>query len=361
MRHDLSTTTMPRCQSPAGRHGQARRARAAAAVATTVGLLLSGCSGPGAPRDASADSLDIVAFDTITVLHVEDTARVRAVAPVPARGLSPLADSLSQLMTFLATFQRVFVAAGRAHRLLVDLGRIDARVNTPALAHAYQEAAAALSPVRVGDRFRLHGPWGAGDGVVTGFDVWNGRMVATLTVPPLVDSTLHRRAPVVALAVRADSAAPPVADSCARDSLPAPLAARVRAVRDSLVNLLRADTATVPIPLRRHWRVGASQATGCFRAARVVLITSGSAGGYQAVREIAVLVDSTGRVLPLGVSDLRFKAHEVLRAFDADGDGVDDVAAIGHGPQTGGTVVFRLDPVKRRLTYVMSGFAWERY
>jgi hypothetical protein len=40
---------------------------------------------------------------------------------------------------------------------------------------------------------------------------------------------------------------------------------------------------------------------------------------------------------------------------------VDDVAALGRAERSGGTVVLRLDPDKRRLTYVMSGFAWETF
>ena len=63
----------------------------------------------------------------------------------------------------------------------------------------------------------------------------------------------------------------------------------------------------------------------------------------------------------LAVNDLRFKTHEALRAFDADGDGVDDVAALGRAERSGGTVVLRLDPDKRRLTYIASGFAWETF
>jgi hypothetical protein len=61
------------------------------------------------------------------------------------------------------------------------------------------------------------------------------------------------------------------------------------------------------------------------------------------------------------VSDIRFKAHEALRAFDADGDGVDDLAAKGRGERMGGTVVLRLDPAKRRLEYLTGGFGWESF
>lgn len=327
-------------------------------------LLLAACEAAGAGRAARAadtDTLDIPAFDTITVAHVEDTTRVRAVPPVRSRELSPLADSLAEYMTFLAKFQRVFVGASRAKRLLVDIGRINAKVATPALHRAYEEAVAALSPIRIGDRFRLHGPWGADDAEVTGFGVWNGRMVATLAVPRVVDSLARRKAPLVVLAVRSDSAQPPVVDSCARDSVGATLAARIPLVRDSLVQLLQGDSAFFPPRLRAVRRTRTSYAVGCFGRGRVLLIANSSAGGYEVVREHAVLLDTAGTPTALRVGDLRFKAHEVLRVFDADGDGVDDIAVIGRAPRSGGTVVLRLDPPRLRLEYLMSGFAWETF
>jgi hypothetical protein len=40
---------------------------------------------------------------------------------------------------------------------------------------------------------------------------------------------------------------------------------------------------------------------------------------------------------------------------------VDDVAALGRAERSGGTVVLRLDPEKRSLSYVASGFAWETF
>ena len=330
-------------------------------------LLLVACEAAGAGRAvraarvADTDTLDIPAFDTVTVAHVEDTTRVRAVAPVRSRELSQLADSLAEYMTFLAKFQSVFVGASRAKHLLLDIGRINAKVATPALHRAYEEAATALSPVRVGDHFRLRGPWGADDAEVTGFGVWNGRMVATLAVPPVVDSLARRKAPLVVLAVRSDSAQPPVVDSCARDSVNATLAARIPLVRDSLVQLLQGDSARFPPRLRAGRRTQTSYAVGCFGRGRVLLIANSSGGGYEVVREHAVLLDTAGTPTALRVGDLRFKAHEVLRVLDADGDGVDDIAVIGRAPRSGGTVVLRLDPARRRLEYLMCGFAWESF
>ena len=99
-----------------------------------------------------------------------------------------------------------------------------------------------LSPVHIGDRFRLHGSWGQDDATVQSFDQWNGRIVAVLAVSPHVDSLARGKAPLVALAVRADSALPAVADSCRRDSVSTLLGARLTVVRDSILTLLQNDT-----------------------------------------------------------------------------------------------------------------------
>jgi hypothetical protein len=322
--------------------------------------LAAACGQPRSPSPAVADTADIPIFDTITVRHVEDTARVRAVRVAPVLRMSALADSLSDYLTFLGTFQNAFVAAGRGKRLLVDIGRVDAKLGTPALEQAYREAVRALSPVRIGDRLRLHGPWGASDATVTGYDQWNGRVVATLEVPHAVDSLVQRKAPLVALAIATDSVAEPAADSCARDSVSAELATRIAAVRDSLTQALLSDSAAIAkLPASRRPQL--SQAIGCFGIGRVLLVANIASGTYDYWRESAVLVDTMGRVIPLRVRDIRFKTHEALRALDADGDGVDDIAVLGRAARSGGTVILRLDPERRRLEYVMSGFAWENY
>jgi len=89
--------------------------------------------------------------------------------------------------------------------VFADIGRVDAPLKTPSRIHAYAEAVKVLSPVHIGDRFRLHGSWGQDDATVQSFDQWNGRIVAVLAVSPHVDSLARGKAPLVALAVRADA------------------------------------------------------------------------------------------------------------------------------------------------------------
>lgn len=337
------------------------RTLAPSGVALGAIMLAVACGETRSQSSVAVDTAaDIPIFDTITVRHVEDTARVRAVHVAPVPRMSALADSLSDYLTFLGTFQNAFVAAGRGKRLLVDIGRVDARLGTPALEQAYHEAVRALAPVRIGDRLRLHGPWGASDATVAGYDHWNGRIVVTLEVPHVVDSLAQRKAPLVALAIATDSVAEPAVDTCARDSVSTELATRIMAVRDSLSQALMSDSAAIAkLPASRRPQL--SQATGCFGIGRVLLVANIASGTYDYWRESAVLVDTTGRVVPLRVRDIRFKSHETLRAFDADGDGIDDLAVLGRAARSGGTVILHLDPERRRLEYMVSGFAWESY
>jgi hypothetical protein len=237
---------------------------------------------------------------------------------------------------------------------------VDAKLSTPALEQAYREAVRALSPVRLGDRLALRGPWGASEVVVAGYDQWNGRIVATLDVPAAVAELARRKTPLTALAVYTDSATESVADTCARDSVGSALGARVAAIRDSLVRSLQSDQgAAGKVPASRRPQV--TQSVGCFGIGRALIFANISSPSFDYWRELTVLVDTAGRAIPLRVNDLRFKTHEALHAFDADGDGIDDIAALGRAARTGGTVVLRLDPERRRLEYVMSGFAWENY
>jgi hypothetical protein len=314
--------------------------------------------------DTTDDSDATPTLDTSKVTHIDASAALNAHAPAVERfgKLSPLADSIAATMVFELKTQRTFLAASRAKRVLLDLGRVDAPLKTPARLRAYEEAMKVLSPVHVGDRFRLHGSWGQDDAVVQSYDQWNGRMVGVLTVPPHVDSLARAKAPLTALATRADSATPPVVDTtCKHDTLSTMLNARLTVVRDSLLTVLQNDTVKMVPRLMKLLHAQKSQAIGCFGKSRAMLFVAQYAGDYEYYHQFAVLVDTAGKVTPIRVNDLRFKVHEVLGVLDVDGDSVDDVALRGRAPRIGGTVILRLNPEKKRLEYVAGGFAWESF
>jgi hypothetical protein len=141
----------------------------------------------------------------------------------------------------------------------------------------------------------------------------------------------------------------------------AELAARLSAVKDSMLTLLQVDTVKMAPRLMKSLHAQKVQAIGCFGKARVLLLVAQWAGDYEYYHQLAALVDTAGKVMPIRVNDLRFKVHESLGALDEDGDGIDDVALRGRAPRIGGTVILRLDPVKKRLDYVAGGFAWESF
>jgi hypothetical protein len=185
--------------------------------------------------------------------------------------------------------------------------------------------------------------------------------VGVLVVSPRVDSLAKGKAPVVALAIRADSATPAVIDSCARDSISASLNDRLSFLRDSLLTVLQNDTVKMVPRLMKSLHAQKTQAIGCFGKARVLLFVAQWAGDYEYYHQIVTLVDTTGKATQIRVNDLRFKVHESLGALDEDGDGIDDVALRGRANRIGGTVILRLDPAKKRLEYVAGGFAWESF
>lgn len=289
-------------------------------------------------------------------------ARVRP--RVRPSALSRSADSIGRFLVFAPRGQRWFAAAARGKRLLVDIGRVDAKVDD-ASRPAFREAVAARSPVKVGTSIRIRGPWGVEDATVSGFDAWAGRVVATLAVSPVVDSlALEKGAgktPSLAgsafLLAPADSTV--LQQSCDR-AMPAALQPRVVAVRDSLVLALQA----LPVPHRRTPQpattlLRTTERAGCFGPARALVAVHVRAPNASWAHERVVLVSEAGAVTPLRVQDLRLKAHEVLDVFDADGDGVDDLATRGYAEGAGAVSILRLDPTAKRLTRLASGFAWE--
>jgi hypothetical protein len=316
-----------------------------------------------AQNSDTTDDSDTPTLDTSTVTHIDaaPTESTRAPSIERVGKLSPLADSIAATLVFELKTQRNFLAASRAKRVLVDLGRVDAPLKTPQRQRAFQEAVKVLSPVHIGDRFRLHGSWGQDDATVQSFDQWNGRIVGVLAATPHVDSLARGKAPLVALAVRADSAAPPVVDSCERDSVSTVLATRLAAVKDSMLVQLQVDTVKMVPRLMKMLHAQKTQTIGCFGKARVLVLVAQWAGDYEYFHQLAALVDTAGKVTPIRVNDLRFKVHDPLGVLDEDGDGIDDMALRGRAPRIGGTVILRLDPLKKRLDYVAGGFAWESF
>jgi hypothetical protein len=346
---------------------------ACAAFGCAALLALSGsCTAPGAQSSALTRDpalAEALARDTAVSEPSGDSSapavlRLAGVRRRPDRrpALSPLADTIARSLVFLGRRDDWFTAAARGKRLLLDLGRVDTKVKEPARYAAYLEAVAVLSPVRKGDRFRVHGPWGADSAIINGYDVWNGRIVATLDVPARVNALVRRTAPLVAAAVRTDSAVVTVADTCDRDSLLTDeLLTLVSLARDSIEQALRPDSAKLYERLQASIRVTSSVVTGCFADARALLLVTMLAGDYEYVRESAVLVSDSGQVVPLKAWDPRFRAHEALHALDADGDGVDDIATRGYTTRAGSTVVMRLNRLEGRLERLTGGFAWEYF
>ena len=280
--------------------------------------------------------------------------------PKPAR-LSPLADSISNFLVFAPIGESWFTVSSRNRRTFVDIGRVDTEVRRDsARAAAYREAVEKRSTVPIGARLRLRGPWGSEDVTVTAADAWNGRIVLRVAGSALLDSLARGKGTLIATAFRTDSIAEPVRDSCDRRTpLAADLVARVAVVRDSLLQELRTGPQPPYERLQRKVAVATSQVTGCFGAGRVALAVSLRAGNLEWVRERIVIIDTAGKALALRVTDFRFRAHELLAAFDADGDGVDDLATRATTERAGATTVLTLDPKAKRLTRLTAGFAWE--
>jgi len=289
-----------------------------------------------------------------------------------------------------------FPVASRGKRMLVDIGRIDLTLKPDSASRAgYNEAVSRLSPLPIGTVLRLRAPYSIDEQAkVTGYDIWHGRIVARLSVSHLVDSLAHAEDMLPAAAMRYDTAAtraaavsdtsqhstatatvtpagsttgahtdsvaigpPPV---CLRDTLPTDLATRAIFVRDSLVRFLT-DSAKPPYERQlatakiQSWSV-----PGCFGIGRALIIANKRTPEMDFAVERVALLDSTGKAVPMRFTDLRFHAHDPLYVFDADGDGIDDLAARAYGDRSGGLTIMRLDLAARRFVRLVSGFAWEQ-
>lgn len=335
-----------------------------------IGLLLAAsCSGDPS-KAPEGDSTALSPEDSTSAVVTSDAPSLGgdsaaasdtfpAVAP-PPQLLST--DSLRPYLVFIPTGERWFVAASRGKRMLLDIGRVDLEVRKDStMAAAYRAAVERFSPIRIGDSLFLRAPWGSEWVRTTGVESWNGRIALRLAGSALMDSIAAEKAPVTASAERPlGSARSSTAPSSCQRTPPSPeLAARLKQLRDSLEARLRADGLPLYPRLQKGITLSSSQVTGCFSGATAILAVSLRARGNEWVRERVVAVDADGRATPLTVRDLRFRVHDLLHAVDIDGDGLDDVAAVGRTHQAGGTVVLKFEAKERRLTRVAAGFNWE--
>ena len=303
--------------------------------------------------------------------------------------LSRLADSIANGLVFVPRDRNWYPVASRGRRMLVDIGRVDLTLKSDSMTRAgYLEAVAQLSPLPLGAVLRLRAPYSVDEQAkVVGFDTWHGRIVAKLSVSHLLDSLARAEDMLPAVAIRTDTApsprgppdttqratttvatanahtdsippAPPAV--CVRDTLPTDIMTRAIAVRDSLVRFLT-DSATPPYERQlatakiQSWWV-----PGCFGLGRALIVANKHTPEMDFAVERVALLDSTGKTVPLKFADLRFHAHDPLYVFDADGDGIDDLAARGHGDRSGGLTIMRLDLASKRFVRLVSGFAWEQ-
>ena len=300
---------------------------------------------------------------TALALALPALAPAQTVAPPTAQvGIHPSADSVRPYLVFAPRRETWFVAASRGKRMLLDIGRVDVEVRKDsAVAQAYRAAVAAASPVPIGTTFTLRGPWGTEQVRTTGVDTWNGRIVMVLSGSPAMDSAAQQTAVVVASAFRTTTTPGAAAGAapCVRTPLAGPLAARVKVLRDSIEQVLRAGGLPPYERLAKRVTASSSQVVGCFGNARVALAVSLRAGANEWVRERTVLVDALGQARVVAVEDLRFKVHDLMHALDADGDGMDDLAAVGRTYLAGGTTLLRYDERKQKFVRLSTGFAWE--
>lgn len=322
---------------------------------------------PVASSDASAPPpvLAQAGFDDRPDTPAPDPAARPGVAetPQPPRRrtrprLSPLADSISRSLVVAPKKQTWFAAAGRGKRLVVDVGRTDVPIGASAEHRmAFQEAVLARTPLAPGMRVRVRGPWGEDDARIAALDILNGRIVATLSGSARIDSVARRVEPLLASVRPVSDSAPAAKSACERAPIDSALAARASVVRDSIAREVMAADWPPYERLEQSLQIASSRLTGCFGTGRVLLIVSIRAGGLEWVRERFVIVEETGGVRVLHTPVYRHRAHDGVTAFDADGDGVDDVAVRVMADGAGALTILRMEEGKR-LVPMASGFAW---
>jgi hypothetical protein len=310
---------------------------------------------PSAPAAVPATNVAAI------VTQRGDTAVRRARTRLLTEAEQRVADGIA----FAPSTIEQFVVASRNKRLLLDLGRVDLETKQDAQQLALvRRVAARVGPLSRVTHVRVRGRWGEEVDSIAGYDVWNGRVVAVLTPSAATDSLLKRNAPLVGVATRvpvpADSgdAPAPTAVACVRDSLPPELPVRAALVRDSLIRWVT-DSLRPSYVVSGKLAVRGDTASGCFGPWRFVVVVSSRSPAFDWSEERTVLVASDGKAIAGRLRDLRLRTHESLLAFDADGDGVDELAARGLAPRMGAQSVMKLDPATRRFARFASGFAWE--
>jgi hypothetical protein len=308
-----------------------------------------------------------------------DTGASHRVAPK----LPTLTDAEQRIADGVVFAPRVterFLVASRNKRLLVDIGRVDiARLDAEQLA-TLRRVSARTGPLSSVTHLRVRGSWGEETDSIVGYDVWNGRAVAVLAASPHADSLLKKNTALVGVAIRAVSVvstdtvevpAAPVkqagaatatpAPVCVRDSLAPQMQVRVTAVRDSLLRWVTDSLHSPFIRFAKATTARGEAALGCFGSWRAVVVVTSRTPGFEWNEERALLVAPDGKVQAARLRDLRLRAHESLLAFDADGDGVDELSTRGLATRMGALSILKLDPATRRFARFASGFAWESH
>lgn len=301
----------------------------------------------------------------VTLVSTQGDTGTRQLVRKP-RVLTDAEQQVADGIAFAPSVMERFVVAARNKRLLLDIGRVDLEVKRDAqLLALVRRVLARVGPLSRVTHVRVHGTWGEEVDSIVGYDVWNGRAVAVLAASARTDSLLRRNAPLVGVATRQlvppDSTIPTPASAtaaCERDSVPPALPARVALVRDSLLRWV-ADSLRPSYPVAGKLAVRGDTASGCFGAWRALVVVTTRTPAFDWDQERALLVAGDGKVASARLRDLRLRTHESLVAFDADGDGVDELAARGLAPRMGAQSVLKLDPTTRRFSRFASGFAWE--
>ena len=335
------------------------------------------------PRDSVAIHAPAETVSAALLLAQRTDTAARRPSPKP-RALTDAEQRVADGIAFAPVPTERFVAAARNKRLLVDVGRVDLAIGKDAdLLALVRRVSERVGPLARVTHLRVRGTWGDETDSIVGYDVWNGRAVAVLKPSAYADSLLKRGLPLIGVATRArpagDSAsqaavAPPAAPqpvaspapppttaamgACVRDSVPAALAARVAVVRDSIVRWVT-DSVKPPYAGSPKLAVRGDTVSGCFGPWRALVLVAARTPAFDWSEERAVLVAADGKPASSRLRDLRLRTHESLVAFDADGDGIDELAARGVAPRMGAQSVLRLDPVSRRFSRYAAGFAWE--